>query len=117
MIRYFILLNLILWLSDAAKPQLSGVQDSSSTASVNIKMGGIKMITVDGKYQVWTKKVGRGKTKLLLLHGGPGFTHEYFECFEDFLPQAGVEFYYYDQLGSAYSDQPTDSSLWTIDRF
>ena len=23
----------------------------------------------------------------------------------------------YDQLGSFYSDQPKDSSLWTIDRF
>jgi len=54
---------------------------------------------------------------MLTLHGGPGFTHEYFECFEDFLPQAGVEFWYYDQLGSFYSDQPDDKSLWTIDRF
>ena len=54
---------------------------------------------------------------MLTLHGGPGVTHEYFECFEDFLPQAGVEFYYYDQLGSFYSDQPDDTSLWTIDRF
>ena len=54
---------------------------------------------------------------MLTLHGGPGVTHEYFECFEDFLPQAGIEFYYYDQLGSAYSDQPDDTSLWTIDRF
>ncbi|MGH9365035.1 MAG: proline iminopeptidase-family hydrolase, partial [Thermoanaerobaculia bacterium] len=51
------------------------------------------------------------------LHGGPGFGHEYFECFEDFLPQHGIEFYYYDQLGSYYSDQPDDTSLWTIDRF
>ena len=75
------------------------------------------MITVDGKYKVWTKKVGAGKIKVLTLHGGPGVTHEYFECFEDFLPQAGVEFYYYDQLGSFYSDQPDDKSLWTIDRF
>ena len=82
-----------------------------------VKTGGIRMLPVDGKYRVWTKKVGRGPIKLLTLHGGPGCTHEYFECFEDFLPQEGVEFYYYDQLGSAYSDQPDDTSLWTIDRF
>jgi proline iminopeptidase len=75
------------------------------------------MITVDGKYQVWTKQVGNGKIKVLTLHGGPGLTHEYLECFEDFLPQAGIEFYYYEQLGSHYSDQPTNTSLWTIDRF
>lgn len=75
------------------------------------------MVTVDGKYQVWTKKVGDGKIKVLLLHGGPGFNHEYLECFEDFLPQAGIEFFYYDQLGSSYSDQPNDTTLWNLDRF
>ena len=82
-----------------------------------VKTAGIRLIPVDGKYKVWTKKLGSGPIKMLTLHGGPGFTHEYFECFEDFLPQAGVEFWYYDQLGSFYSDQPDDPSLWTIDRF
>jgi pimeloyl-ACP methyl ester carboxylesterase len=43
--------------------------------------------------------------------------HEYFECFEDFLPQEGIQFIYYDQLGSAYSDQPENPSLWTVERF
>ena len=57
------------------------------------------------------------RLKVLLLHGGPGATHEYFEAFDSFLPGAGVEYYYYDQLGSAYSDQPNDSTLWTIPRF
>jgi len=55
--------------------------------------------------------------KLLLLHGGPAATHEYFECFESFLPSADIEFIYYDQLGSAYSDQPKDPDLWTVERF
>src|SRR5450755_4619134 len=32
-------------------------------------------------------------------------------------PTADVEYYYYDQLGSAYSDQPDDDSLWELDRF
>jgi proline iminopeptidase len=82
-----------------------------------IRTGGVRMIQVDGKYNVWTKKVGNSTTKMLTLHGGPGATHEYMECFEDFLPQEQIEFYYYDQLGSAYSDQPKDKSLWTVDRF
>ncbi len=43
-----------------------------------IQTGGAKMILVDGKYNVWTKKVGDGKIKVLLLHGGPGFSHDYF---------------------------------------
>jgi proline iminopeptidase len=86
--------------------------------TTGVKTGGIQLIPIDGgKYKVWTKKVGSGRIQMLTLHGGPGFTHEYFECFEDFLPQQGIEFYYYDQLGSHYSDQPDDVSLWNIDRF
>jgi proline iminopeptidase len=53
----------------------------------------------------------------LLLHGGPGATHEYLLCFDSFLPAAGIEYYYYDQLGSTLSDQPDDDSLWQVDRF
>lgn len=85
---------------------------------VDVKTGGVKMIPIDGgKYRVWTKKIGNGKIKMLLLHGGPGATHEYFECFEDFLPQAGIEFYYYDQLDSHYSDQPNEEGNWTLPRY
>ena len=54
---------------------------------------------------------------MLLLHGGPAATHEYFEAFDSFFPAEGIEYIYYDQLGSAYSDQPNDDRLWTIDRF
>ncbi|MEO9805206.1 MAG: proline iminopeptidase-family hydrolase [Reichenbachiella sp.] len=83
--------------------------------------GGVRMIPIQtpaGEFKVWTKRVGNHPTmKVLLLHGGPGATHEYFECFDSFFPQAGIEYYYYDQLESAYSDQPSDSSLWNIDRF
>lgn len=86
-----------------------------------VKTAGIRMLPVmGGKYKVWTKRVGPpgdSGAHVLLLHGGPGFGHEYLECFEDFLPQAGITFYYYDQLGSAYSDQPNDPSLWTLPRF
>lgn len=81
-------------------------------------MAGIRMLPVaDGKYRVWTKKMGSGPLKVLLLHGGPGFSHEYLEAFESFLPQAGIEMYYYDQLGCNNSDQPDDTSLWTTERY
>ncbi len=79
--------------------------------------GGSRTIRVDGRYNVWTHRVGSGDVKVLLLHGGPGCTHEYLEVFERHFPQAGFEFYYYDQLGSYYSDQPDDPSLWTVERF
>lgn len=96
--------------------------DNTSMLNLNdtsqeVKTGGCKMIQVDGKYNVWTKKIGDRKIKVLLLHGGPGFTHDYFECFEDFLPKEGIEFYYYDQLGVGNSDIPTDTSLWNIPRY
>lgn len=82
-----------------------------------VKTGGVRVVQVDGRYRVWTKRVGTGPLALLTLHGGPGMTHEYLECFEDFLPQRGIRFYYYDQLGSHYSDQPDAPDLWTVDRF
>jgi proline iminopeptidase len=88
----------------------------------DVLSGGVRMIpihTPSGDFRVWTKRVGNNpKLKLLLLHGGPGATHEYFEAFDTWLPAAGVEYYYYDQLGSTYSDQPADlSRLLSTDRF
>ncbi len=83
--------------------------------------GGVRMIPIEtpkGTFQVWTKRTGNNPAmKLLLLHGGPGCTHEYFEVFDSYLPAAGIEYYYYDQLGSFYSDQPDDPDLWDLPRF
>ncbi len=83
--------------------------------------GGVRMISIEtpaGPFRVWTKRVGNNpRIKVLLLHGGPGATHEYFEAFDGYLPAAGIEYYYYDQLGSAYSDQPDAPQLWDVSRF
>jgi proline iminopeptidase len=92
-----------------------------NTNDKEIQTGNIQLIPIEtpiGKFKVWTKRLGNNPTiKVLLLHGGPACTHEYFECFENFFPPENIEFYYYDQLGSYYSDQPTDTSLWQLDRF
>jgi proline iminopeptidase len=92
-----------------------------NTGRTDVLSGGVKTIEVQtpkGKFKVWTKRVGNNpRVKLLLLHGGPGATHEYFEACDCFLPAAGIEYYYYDQLGSAYSDQPNEPSLWEVPRF
>lgn len=83
-----------------------------------IRVAGIRMIPVcGGKYKVWTKRMGSGPLKVLLLHGGPGFPHDYLEAMESFLPQAGIEMYYYDQLGVGNSDVPDDPALWTLPRY
>jgi len=92
-----------------------------NTGRTDVLSGGARMIpikTPQGDFRVWTKRVGNNpNVKVLLLHGGPGATHEYFEAFDSFFPAAGFEYYYYDQLGSAYSDQPTDPALWDTPRF
>lgn len=83
--------------------------------------GGVTVVPIAtplGEFQVWTKRTGNNPdVALLLLHGGPGATHEYFIAADSFLPAAGVEYHYYDQLGSGYSSAPHEPSLWTIDRF
>ena len=83
--------------------------------------GGARMIPIEtpsGPYRVWTKRTGNNPDlKVLLLHGGPGSTHEYLEAVDSCLPAAGVEYYFYDQLGSGRSDQPDDDALWDLDRF
>lgn len=78
----------------------------------------IPIQTPKGTFNVWTKRVGNNPTiKVLLLHGGPGMTHELYSSFDGYFPAEGIEYYYYDQLGSYYSDQPSDNDLWTIERF
>jgi len=83
--------------------------------------GGIKMIPVTtpkGTFKVWTKRMGNNPSKkVLFLHGGPGMTHELYECADGYFPQHEIEYIYYDQLGSYYSDQPDDLDLWTTERF
>ena len=86
-----------------------------------LEAAGVKLIpikTPKGTFNVWTKRFGNNpKIKILLLHGGPAMTHEYMECFETFFQREGFEFYEYDQLGSYYSDQPNDTTLWKTERF
>jgi proline iminopeptidase len=99
----------------------SGSQSSGASDALNpsgVRVAGIRMIAVaGGKYKVWTKRIGSGPVKVLLLHGGPGFPHDYLEAMESFLPQAGIEMYYYDQLGVGNSDVPDDPALWTLPRY
>jgi len=103
----------------ANEPVAGSYLDSSGRADQ--LTGGVRMISIEtpaGPFRVWTKRVGNNpRIKVLLLHGGPGATHEYFEAFDGYLPAAGIEYYYYDQLGSAYSDQPDAPQLWNVPRF
>jgi proline iminopeptidase len=95
--------------------------DTSSWDPRDVLSGGTRLVRIEtpaGPYNVWTKRVGNNpELKVLLLHGGPGATDELYECFDVWFPRVGIEYYYYDQLGSFRSDQPQDPALWNLDRF
>ncbi|SRX54419.1 proline iminopeptidase-family hydrolase [Aequorivita sp. CIP111184] len=124
---FFLIISASLLLSCAEKQQFVTTEtDCKSTYfdysnSEDQNTGGIKMIpitTAKGTFNVWTKRVGNNpKMKVLLLHGGPGGTHEFFENFDGYLPNEEIEYIYYDQLDSYYSDKPNDSTLWTTEHF
>jgi proline iminopeptidase len=127
----YLLLCLLFVLGNACTPaETADTAENSTSVGTSyfdnsgrddVLSGGIKMIPVNtpaGDFKVWTKRTGNNPDmKVLILHGGPGMTHELYECFDSYFPAAHIEYYYYDQLGSHYSDQPQDSSLWETARF
>jgi proline iminopeptidase len=124
--RYFVGLLAAIAALSFSPSSLSADNDApggyfDSPGREDLLAGGVRMITIQtpkGPFRVWTKRVGNNpRIKVLLLHGGPGATHEYFEALDSYFPRAGIEYYYYDQLGSAYSDQPDEPSLWDLPRF
>jgi proline iminopeptidase len=100
--------------------EAKNLSDYFASDTTQVQAGGIKMVPVKtpvGVYNVWTKRIGNNpKIKVLLLAGGPGFPHDYLEAFESFFPKEGIEFYYYDELGSGNSDKPVDSTRFSIER-
>ena len=104
-----------------SEPKADSSSEYFKSTETGVQNGGVKVISINtpkGKFNVWTKRFGNNpKTKVLLLNGGPGLTHEYFECFENFFPAEGIEFIYYDQLGCGNSDNPKDTTLWDLARF
>ncbi len=119
--KYFIVLLASIFFISCNDQQKETAVTSRVDLYKEIQTGGIKVIPIEtpkGKFNVWTKSIGNNpKIKLLLLNGGPGATHEYFECFESFLLPEGVELIYYDQLGCGLSDNPKDTTLWDLGRF
>jgi proline iminopeptidase len=129
-LSFSFLIAVLAFLTNCQQPKSDAAEGSESSSkssyfdysnSPDQFTGGINMIpikTTKGTFNVWTKRVGNNpKIKVLLLHGGPGFTHELFECFDGYLPNEGIEYVYYDQLDSYYSDKPNDSTLWTTEHF
>jgi proline-specific peptidase len=67
--------------------------------------------------RVWYRRLGAGDaTPLLMLHGGPGAGSDYIAPLGEALA-ADRPVVLWDQLGCGRSEQPDDTSLWTLDRF
>jgi proline iminopeptidase len=116
------MVGLVMLLAGCSGPASEPATDYfDHTGRDDVLSGGVRLIPIStpkGPFRVWTKRTGNNPTvKILLLHGGPGATHEYFEAFDSYFPAANIEYYYYDQLGSYYSDQPDEPDLWEIPRF
>lgn len=121
MIRVIAILALTVFGMNCGEKTKSTKIDYFAAHDKGIQSGNVKMITIESmgkKFNIWTKRFGNNPSvKILLLNGGPGGTHEYFQSFENFLPQEGFEFIYYDQLGCGNSDNPNDTAYWDLNRF
>jgi proline-specific peptidase len=52
---------------------------------------------------------------LLVIHGGPGMSHDYLRDLDGLADERPVV--YYDQIGCGRSDRPDDEGLWTLEAF
>lgn len=67
-----------------------------------------------GEYQTYFRIAGdleNTKIPLLLLHGGPGSTHNYFESFDE-LSETGRAIIMYDQIGCGKSSQISENEIY-----
>jgi L-proline amide hydrolase len=74
-----------------------------------------------GEFRTWYRVVGdlrSGRVPLVVLHGGPGCTHDYVDAFRD-LAAGGRAVVHYDQLGNGRSTHLRDrgADFWTVDLF
>ncbi len=87
----------------------------SSFGQTDSLVAGEGFVEVTGG-KVWYKIVGGGSSiPLLILHGGNGVSSIYPKPLEALAGQRPVVFF--DQLGCGNSPGPSDTSLWTIEKF
>lgn len=74
-----------------------------------------------GSWRTWFRITGRRKSEqppLVVLHGGPGCTHDYVDSFKG-LAGAGRAVIHYDQIGNGRSThlREAPAGFWTVDLF
>jgi len=93
----------------ASEPARSATPDPEIAGYVAVQ-GGRVWYRING-----TEHFADGKMPLLVIHGGPGFSHHYLLTLTDLADERPVIFY--DQLDSGNSDRPGEAANWTVDRF
>lgn len=66
-------------------------------------------------YRIVGEKKDNGKKPLVLLHGGPGSSHNYFEVLDSLAKEDDRQLIMYDQLGCGESYVPNRPDLWNAD--
>ncbi|TFY73117.1 hypothetical protein EWM64_g10895 [Hericium alpestre] len=77
----------------------------------------------DGEtFQTWYKTIGdlkSGVRPLVVLHGGPGMSHDYMLPHTELFSSKGIPVVFYDQIGIGKSTHLRDKpkEFWTVDLF
>jgi L-proline amide hydrolase len=82
---------------------------------------GYAPFTADGEHRTWYRVTGdldSGKAPVVVLHGGPGATHDYLLSVAD-LAEQGRAVVHYDQLGNGRSTHLPErgADFWTVELF
>ncbi len=67
-------------------------------------------------YRIFGEREDPGRLPLLVLHGGPGATHQYLEPLSE-LARYGRRVIFYDQVGCGRSSRPTDPDFYSTELF
>ena len=93
---------------------LSAVSGKEVFLEMEIREGYMPFKEYKTYYRITGKKTG-SKKPLVLLHGGPGSTHNYFEVLDRLAEEDGRELVMYDQIGCGESYVENRPDLWTAE--
>lgn len=106
------LINYLIVFLFCCKVSFGQVADSILTRARQREKG--RLIKIGNKYQLWVQQAGKGKTKLLILPGGPGASHYGYEPFLYLLPQHDLQVYILDMVDCGLSDRTQNTTYWSL---
>lgn len=116
LVRIHWCLGAFLTITAALRYLLSPKKNNSTKeeSHMSIREGYMPFMGHETYYRIVGEKTGN-KKPLILLHGGPGSTHNYFEVLDDFAREDGRELIMYDQIGCGNSYLEGHPELWNAE--